>query len=69
VPPDDSFIATEGGATPARQRPFRDGALLIKELVSRQKLNFTIAVSGAAVFATFTAGSSLGGQRWQLGAP
>lgn len=46
-------------------RPFREGALLIRALVSRQKLNFTIAVSGAAVFATFTAGSSLG-IRWMI---
>lgn len=33
--------------------------------MSRQKLNFSIAVSGAAVFATFTAGSSLG-IRWMI---
>lgn len=41
------------------------GARLIRELVSRQPLNFAIAVTGAAVFATFTAGSSLG-VRWMI---
>lgn len=41
------------------------GARLIRELVSRQRLNFFVAVSGAAVFATFTAGSSLG-IRWMI---
>lgn len=43
----------------------RAGARLIRELVSRQRLNFFVAVSGAAVFATFTAGSSLG-IRWLI---
>lgn len=44
---------------------FRAGARLIAELVSRQRMNFAIAVTGAAVFATFTAGSSLG-IRWMI---
>jgi len=38
---------------------------LISQLVRRQPLNFTIAVSAAAIFALFTAGSALG-LRWVI---
>lgn len=43
----------------------RTGARLIRDLVSRQPRDFAVAVTGAAVFATFTAASSLG-VRWLI---
>ena len=44
---------------------FRRATGLISQLVKRQPLNFSVAVSAAAVFALFTAGSSLG-LRWVI---
>lgn len=46
-------------------RKFRAAVVLIRQLVSRRPLHFAVAVTGAAVFATFTAGSSLG-VRWMV---
>ena len=44
---------------------FRRGVSLIGDLVSLQRAQFIVAVSGAAVFALCTAGSSLG-VKWMI---